>query len=103
VPAEIPERSGLRPRYDAAAPRAVAALKDFNRWMQDDLGKRPTTRTWRLGKEWYDPKFKLVMEAPEEEVEEVSSVVRREMEGAASLKVRLAVDVGSGRNWLEAK
>jgi len=45
----------------------------------------------------------LVMEAPEEEVEEVSSVVRREMEGAASLKVRLAVDVGSGRNWLEAK
>ena len=45
----------------------------------------------------------LVMEAPEEEVEEVSRVVREEMEGAASLKVRLAVDVGSGRNWLEAK
>ena len=45
----------------------------------------------------------LVMEVPEDEVEEVSRVVREEMEGAASLKVRLSVDVGSGRNWLEAK
>jgi DNA polymerase I len=45
----------------------------------------------------------LVLEAPEAEVEEVSRVVQEEMEGAASLKVRLAVDVGSGRNWLEAK
>jgi DNA polymerase-1 len=45
----------------------------------------------------------LGLEAPEQEVEEVSNVVRREMEGAASLRVRLAVDVGSGRNWLEAK
>jgi len=45
----------------------------------------------------------LVMETPEDEVEEVSRVVREEMEGAASLKVRLAVDVGSGKDWLEAK
>ena len=45
----------------------------------------------------------LVLEAPEAEVEEVSRVVREQMEGAAELKVRLAVDVGSGRNWLEAK
>ncbi|HEX4440948.1 MAG TPA: DNA polymerase I [Thermoanaerobaculia bacterium] len=45
----------------------------------------------------------LVLEAPEAEVVEVSRVVVEEMEGAASLKVRLAVDIGSGRNWLEAK
>jgi len=45
----------------------------------------------------------LVLEAPEAEVEDVSNVVRREMEGAASLKVRLAVEVGTGRDWLEAK
>ena len=45
----------------------------------------------------------LVLEAPEEEVPEVERLVREVMEGAASLKVRLAVDVGSGTNWLEAK
>jgi DNA polymerase I len=45
----------------------------------------------------------LVLEAPEQEVERVKEVVRDVMEGAASLKVRLAVEVGSGRNWLEAK
>jgi len=45
----------------------------------------------------------LVLEAPDDEVDEVSRVVSEQMEGAASLKVRLAVDVGSGRNWLEAK
>ena len=45
----------------------------------------------------------LVLEAPEEEVSEVASLTRQVMEGAASLKVRLAVDVGSGFNWLSAK
>ncbi|MEX0880492.1 MAG: DNA polymerase I [Thermoanaerobaculia bacterium] len=45
----------------------------------------------------------LVLEAPEAEVPEVERMVREVMEGAASLKVRLAVDVGSGTNWLEAK
>jgi len=64
VAAEIPAGSALRARYDRVAPPAVAALQAFNRWMQDELGKRPATRTWRLGKEWYDAKFKLVMQAP---------------------------------------
>jgi DNA polymerase-1 len=45
----------------------------------------------------------LVLEAPDAEVAEVSDLVREVMEGAASLKVRLAVDVGSGRDWLDAK
>jgi DNA polymerase-1 len=45
----------------------------------------------------------LVLEAPDEEVEPVESLVREVMEGAASLKVRLAVDVGSGPDWLSAK
>src|SRR4029077_8194320 len=45
----------------------------------------------------------LVLEVPDEDVEEVSALVRDVMESAAALKVRLAVDVGSGRNWLEAK
>ena len=45
----------------------------------------------------------LVLEAPEEEVETISDLVREEMEGAAQLKVRLLVEVGSGRDWLAAK
>jgi DNA polymerase-1 len=45
----------------------------------------------------------LVLEAPSEEVPEVERLVQEVMEGAAQLKVRLAVDVGSGPNWLAAK
>jgi DNA polymerase-1 len=45
----------------------------------------------------------LVLEAPEREVEEVSALVRQLMEGAAQLRVHLAVDVGAGENWLNAK
>jgi DNA polymerase-1 len=45
----------------------------------------------------------LVLEAPEHEVEEVSALVERVMEGAAQLRVHLAVDVGAGDNWLDAK
>jgi DNA polymerase-1 len=45
----------------------------------------------------------LVLETPDEEVAEVEKLVRRVMEGAADLKVRLSVEVGSARNWLEAK
>jgi DNA polymerase-1 len=45
----------------------------------------------------------LVLEAPASEVLEVSDLVRRVMEEAAHLKVHLAVELGSGNNWLEAK
>lgn len=45
----------------------------------------------------------LVLEAPEAEVERVSTMVKGHMEGAAELTVPLVVDVGVGKNWLEAK
>jgi DNA polymerase-1 len=45
----------------------------------------------------------LVFEAPEEEVERVRPLVTGLMEGAAALQVPLVVDVGVGKNWLEAK
>jgi uncharacterized protein (DUF885 family) len=62
IAAEIPAGSPLKAQYDKVAPPAIAALKDFSLWLQNDLAKRPAHRTWRLGKELYDQKFKLVME-----------------------------------------
>jgi uncharacterized protein (DUF885 family) len=63
VAAEIPAGSGLKAEFDKAAPAARKALNGFDTWMKDDLAKRPTNgRTWRLGKEWYAPKFRYVME-----------------------------------------
>ena len=45
----------------------------------------------------------LLFEAPEAEVAAASDVVVREMAGAYDLDPPLAVDVGSGENWLAAK
>lgn len=45
----------------------------------------------------------LVLEAPTAAAGAVSDIVEREMVGAATLKVPLVVDVGTGPNWLEAK
>ena len=45
----------------------------------------------------------LVFECPPAELDEVSRIVKREMEGACELKVPLVVDVGSGDNWRDAK
>jgi len=45
----------------------------------------------------------LVFECPPEEVEAVSALARREMEGACELKVPMVVDVGVGDNWRDAK
>lgn len=75
----------LKTKYDQVAPPAVAALKDFSKWLQEDLGKRASQRTWRLGKEFYDQKFKLVMETdvtPEQQLADAErelKAVRAEM------------------------
>jgi DNA polymerase I len=45
----------------------------------------------------------LVFECPPGEVEPVSKLVKREMEGAYELKVPLLVDLGVGVNWRDAK
>ncbi len=44
----------------------------------------------------------LLFEAPEAEIEILKPMVKREMEGALTLDVPVVVDVGVGRNWLEA-
>jgi uncharacterized protein (DUF885 family) len=59
---EMPKGSALETEYNQVAPPAIASLKSFSAWLKDDLGKRPSSGTWRLGKENYDLKFRLVME-----------------------------------------
>lgn len=45
----------------------------------------------------------LVLEAPAGEVDRTTALVKVHMEGAASLRVPLVVEVGVGDNWLEVK
>lgn len=44
----------------------------------------------------------LVFETPEQEMAEARELIREEMESVVPLKVRLKVDIQSGRNWSEA-
>ena len=44
----------------------------------------------------------LIFEAPEDEVETAKTLIRKEMEGALETRVPLLVEVGVGKNWLEA-
>ena len=45
----------------------------------------------------------LLLEVPEDRADEVSALVKRIMEGAATLTVPLAVEVGVGPNWYDTK
>jgi DNA polymerase-1 len=45
----------------------------------------------------------LLLEVPEAEVERATEIVRTEMESVHPLAVPLVVDIGIGRNWMEAK
>lgn len=83
---QLPQTGANRQRFDRFSPAAKKALTDFSQWMQTDLANRPTNgRTWRLGKQWYDEKFRLTMETnikPEELLADAESdmkSVRAEM------------------------
>jgi len=45
----------------------------------------------------------LVFEVPEAQAEAVARLAREEMEGVAQLKVPLAVEIGWGKSWYDAK
>ena len=62
ISAAVAKHTELKARFDKVARPAVKALKDFSQWLQDDLAKQKTDRTWRLGKDLYAEKFRLVME-----------------------------------------
>ena len=45
----------------------------------------------------------LVLEVVEEELEQVSAILRETMEQIVELSVPLSIDINYGRNWAEAK
>jgi uncharacterized protein (DUF885 family) len=85
VAQQIPADSKLKGQYDQVAPPAIAALKQFSEWLKTNFSQQPGNRNWRLGKELYDQKFRLVMETavtPEQvlaDAEEGLRSVRAEM------------------------
>jgi uncharacterized protein (DUF885 family) len=76
--------------YDRAAAGALAALKDFNIFLEQELSKK--TSDWRLGKEKYARKFEYVLatgKTPEQllaEAEADLKAIRQEMEKLAAPK-----------------
>ncbi len=59
---QIASNPKLKAEYDRVAPPAIAALKQFSEWLKSNFSNQPANRSWRLGKDFYDQKFKLVME-----------------------------------------
>jgi uncharacterized protein (DUF885 family) len=90
VAGEIDPSSPLKAQYDKVASPAVAALNDFSRWLKDDLGKRPSHLAFRLGKDLYDQKFKLVMETSITP-EEVLASAERDMKDVRAEMLQLAL------------
>ena len=87
---ETPAGSTRKTEYDQVAPPAIAALKNFNAWLKDGLGKRPSQRTWRLGKDLYDQKFRLVMET-DVTPEALLADAEREMKDVRAEMLQLAL------------
>ena len=80
----------LRTRFDQVSQPAVKALKDFSQWLQNDLAKRKTDRTWRLGKELYAEKLRLVMET-DITPDQVLAEAEREFKKARAEMLELAL------------
>ncbi|MBP3729310.1 MAG: DNA polymerase I, partial [Lachnospiraceae bacterium] len=74
-----------------------------------DVMKLAMVRVWqRLRREGFQSRLiltvhdELILEAPKEEAEAASRVLREEMEGCADFSVPLVTEVHLGRSWLEA-
>jgi DNA polymerase I len=65
----------------------------------DDILRREKLET-RMLLQVHD---ELLFESPPSEAEQVSKMVKREMENVRKLDVPLIVDVGIGENWRDAK
>jgi uncharacterized protein (DUF885 family) len=89
--------AALKPEFDRAATSALTALRDFTKYLKEDLSRR--TSDWRLGKDKYDPKFRYYLatgKTPEQVLSEAEAAlksVREEMvKLAAPRTVKDALD-----------
>ena len=71
----------------------IAMIRVHERLRRDKLGARMILQV-------HD---ELLLEVPENEIARTTEVVRAEMESVCELAVPLVVDVGVGKNWMEAK
>jgi DNA polymerase-1 len=71
----------------------IAMVRVYHRLLRDKLGARMIMQV-------HD---ELLLEVPEAEVERTGRAVREEMESVHELTVPLVVDIGAGKNWMEAK
>jgi uncharacterized protein (DUF885 family) len=72
--------------YDAAATKALAALRDFNSFLKDTLSNR--TSDWRLGKDKYARKFEYTLavgKTPEQLLAEAEAELKKTREEMAKL------------------
>jgi uncharacterized protein (DUF885 family) len=93
--AEVPKEQ--KANYDPAAKLAIEALRDFNKFLKEDLSKHKSD--WQLGKEKYAQKFQYVLhtgKAPEQllaEAEADLKELRAQMTKLAAPKtVKQALD-----------
>jgi uncharacterized protein (DUF885 family) len=86
---EIPAGSSLMQQYDVVAPKAIAALKEFDEWLDHDLATRKTTQSWRIGKEFYAEKFRLVMQTATTP-DQVLATAERELKEVRAEMLRLS-------------
>ena len=88
------ERTAINaPMQGTAADIIKLAMINVDKWLQD------SQLASRMIMQVHD---ELVLEVPEQELEQVISGINKCMEGAASLSVPLVVDVGTGANWDQA-
>ena len=71
----------------------IAMIKVHERLRREKLGARMILQV-------HD---ELLLEVPENEIDRTTGAVREEMESVCELAVPLVVDVGVGKNWMEAK
>jgi DNA polymerase-1 len=71
----------------------IAMVRVYHRLVREKLGARMIMQV-------HD---ELLLEVPEAEVDQTSRAVREEMESVHDLTVPLVVDIGVGKNWMEAK
>ena len=71
----------------------LAMIKVFNRMKKEGLRARLILQV-------HD---ELIVEAPSDEISRVSDILKEEMENAVSRSVPMTVEIGVGKNWLDAK